>query len=381
MNFVVTHIWRTTCDHFARYLDRTGHLRLYTCGTRRFTSGIATDKQKLLPGIGAMAYLSKKTLSQYQAESLRMRMHPLIDKWTKWQLKRGDHIFSSYGYANECFIWAKKNGGTTWIDAGNSHPESFWKIMETEHKRWGCELLPVARHHYERSLRMMDQTDYICSPSRFVSQSFLERGFEPRRILENIYPIDLANFTPRDRPREKSKPLTMIYTGSLSLRKGSPYLLEAFRIVLKSVPNAKLYLTQNTHESFLPILRMFSDLPVTWFPNFRHIKLAEHLRSADIFILPSLEDGFAMVVSEALSCGLPVITTPHTGASDLITSGQNGEVVPVRDAQATATAILKWWQKIEQGHVVNTETLTQRLSQAAFEETFEGQLEGIRSTM
>ena len=126
---------------------------------------------------------------------------------------------------------------------------------------------------------------------------------------------------------------------------------------------------------------MFSDLPVTWFPNFSHIKLAEHLRSADIFILPSLEDGFAMVVSEALSCGLPVITTPHTGASDLITSGQNGEVVPVRDAQATATAILKWWQKIEQGHVVNTETLTQRLSQAAFEETFEGQLEGIRSTM
>jgi glycosyltransferase involved in cell wall biosynthesis len=74
--------------------------------------------------------------------------------------------------------------------------------------------------------------------------------------------------------------------------------------------------------------------------------LAERLRSADIFILPSLEDGLAFTVLEALACGLPAITTPNTGASDLIQSGVNGEVVPIRDPKAIADAVFKWADKI-----------------------------------
>jgi glycosyltransferase involved in cell wall biosynthesis len=92
-------------------------------------------------------------------------------------------------------------------------------------------------------------------------------------------------------------------------------------------------------------------------------------------LFPSVEDGFALVVAEALACGLPVITTPNTGASDLIHPGENGEVVPIRDPQALAQAALRWWDRIRAGERIGGyEELKSRLSFQKFEETFIGHL-------
>jgi glycosyltransferase involved in cell wall biosynthesis len=105
-------------------------------------------------------------------------------------------------------------------------------------------------------------------------------------------------------------------------------------------------LTRIVEDSMRPILPKYQDLPIDWSPPLPHSQLAERLRSADVFVLPSLEDGFARTVTEAMACGLPVVTTPNTGASDLIESGVNGEVAPIRNPQAIADAVLKWADKI-----------------------------------
>jgi len=188
---------------------------------------------------------------------------------------------------------------------------------------------------------MMPLTDYVLSPSSFVTRSFVAEGFRPEQILRNIYPVNLDYFTPRKVTRP-IRPLKVISTGSVSLRKGSPYLLEAFRLVLKRQPQARLLLTDDVMDSVKPILARYNDLPIDWAPALPHPQLAERLRSADVFVLPSLEDGFARTVTEALACGLPVVTTPNTGAADFVTPGVNGEIVPIRDAPAIAEAVLKW---------------------------------------
>jgi glycosyltransferase involved in cell wall biosynthesis len=95
-----------------------------------------------------------------------------------------------------------------------------------------------------------------------------------------------------------------------------------------------------------PILPKYQDLPIDWSPPLPHSQLAERLRSADIFILPSLEEGLVRTALEAMACGLPVVLTPHTGANDLVEPGVNGEVVPIRDPQAIADAVLKWADKV-----------------------------------
>jgi glycosyltransferase involved in cell wall biosynthesis len=340
--FVVATPFRTVCDDHARVLDRRGWLRLYAVGTRRGTAGIATDRTRLLPAWGAASYAAMRLLPAYWGEAARMALHPWFDRWVTRQLRPGDHIVSSYGYANAAFRRVRERGGRTFLDGGNSHPENFWTILTEEHRRWKYPYPPVSLRHHRRSVEMMADVDYVLSPSAFVTRSFLDRGFRREQILRNVYPLDLSQFSPSVEPRPAERPLTIISTGSLSLRKGTPYLLEAFRLVLKREPSARLMLTQVIASGLEPVLARHADLPIDWSPGLPHPLLAERLRSADVFVLPSLEDGFARTVTEALACGLPAIVTPNTGAADLVQPGINGSIVPIRDPEALAEAMLQW---------------------------------------
>jgi len=375
--FVVMAPFRTVCDHFARVFQKHEILRLYAVGTRKPTPGISPELTRLLPLFGLLSYVGTKTLSPFRAESFRFTLHPMFDHWVKQMLKPGDHILSSYGYANASFAWVRKHGGKTFLDAGNSHPENFWEIMTEEHRRWNCSLPPVARHHYERSRAMMEDVDYVLAPSAFVANSFLTRGFSPLRVLRNIYPVDLGCFVPRATPRPKDQPLRVINTGFLTLRKGTPYLLEAFRLVLKKEPGARLLLNRDVADNMKPILGRYSDLPIDWTPGLPHSLLAERLRSADVFVLASLEEGLARTSLEAMACGLPVVVTPNTGSNDLVSEGVNGSVVPIRDPQAIADAILFWWQKIKDDNYFPGAFDATRLSHDTFETTLEHQLASL----
>jgi len=285
-------------------------------------------------------------MSLKYAESFRFHLHPLFDHWVRTQLRPGDHIISSYGYANASFRWIRKNGGVTFLDGGNSHPENFWEVMMKEHRLWKCPSPPISPAHYRRSCEMLEHTDYVLSPSGYVTESFLKRGFRPEQILSSIYAIDFTHFFPSSTPRPQNRPLTIINTGSLSLRKGTPYLLEAFREVQQIYPDAKLLLSQIVEDSVVPILKRYQDLNIEWAPSLPHPQLAERLHGADLFVLPSLEEGFARSIAEALACGVPVITTAHSGLAALVTPGKNGEIVPIRSSQAVAEAILRWADRL-----------------------------------
>ena len=268
--------------------------------------------------------------------------------------------------------------GRTFLDGGNSHPRNFRKILEEEHRRWGCSDPPVSEAHLKRALDSVDHTDFVLSPSSFVTRSFLAEGFRADQILRNVYPLDLSCFTPSPVPRPAGRPLTLISTGSLSLRKGTPYLLEAYRLVRQEVPDARLLLTEVVADSARPVLAKSRDLPIEWSPALPHPALAERLRGADLFLLPSLEDGFARTVSEALACGLPALVTPNTGAADFVTPEVTGSIVPIRDPQTLAGAVLRWYEKLRVRQTP-PESLADRnaWSRETFDRTFLTQLRAL----
>ncbi len=344
--FVVATPGRSVCDDNARALEKQRLLRFIALGTRRGTAGVPSERTRLNPLVGLAAYASSRTMSRFRAESFRFGLSPWFDRWVLKQLTPGDHIISSYGYANACFTFVRRHGGKTLLDGGNSHPDNFWEVLSEEHRRWDCPQPPISRRAYERWRAMLGEVDYVLSPSSYVTGSFLARGFKPAQILQNIYPVNLSNFSPPTVARPKDRPLTLINTGGLSLRKGSPYLLEAFRLIRQKHPTARLILTQVVRDDMRDVLSKFRDLPIDWTPSVPHPELADLLRSADIFVLPSLEEGLARTVLEAIACGLPVIVTPHTGANDFVQPGLSGEVVPIRDPRAIADAVLKWADKI-----------------------------------
>jgi glycosyltransferase involved in cell wall biosynthesis len=374
-HFVVGVPFRTSYyNHYSRILVEQALLRLYALGTRRGASGVPKEVTRLFPLLGLLTYAGARALPPFHSEAFRFALYPLYDRWLRGLLRPGDHIITSYGYANASCVWVRAHGGKTFLDGGNSHPDNFWEILSEEHRRWGCRYPPIARFHYERSRRMMEHVDYVLSPSSFVRDSFLARGFRREQVLDVVYAVDLSNFKPVLQERPAERPLTIINTGSLSLRKGIPYLLEAFRLIRKEVPDARLLLTDSVMDSAKPILHRYGDLPIEWSPGLPHDRLAERLRSADLFILPSLEEGLVRTALEAMACGLPVILTPNTGSSDFVTEGSNGSIVPIRDPQAIAQAALAWWEKIRTGYRVPLADFQQQVSYERLECLFLGHL-------
>jgi glycosyltransferase involved in cell wall biosynthesis len=362
----------------ARVLATRNCLRVLAMGTRRGATGVPAELTHLKPIFGLLTYASARIMSVYRAESLRFALNPWFDRWVTRQLEPGDHLVSSYGYTNAGFKWVRQHGGKAFLSAGNSHPENFWSILEEENRRWNCAEPPVVRRHYERSRSMMEDIDFVFAPSTFVAGSFLSRGFKPEQILKDIYAVDLSRFVPATIPREKNRPLTIVSTGGLSLRKGAPYLLEAFRIVLRKHPGACFKLTSEIRDSAMPIVARYRDLPIDWAPRLPHQQLAERLQASDIFVMPSLEEGLVRTALEALACGLPVILTPNTGANDFVQPGVNGEVVPIRDAQATADAILKWAEIVmNRGSPPARHFDPELVSFQRFEREFTGQLRAL----
>ncbi len=376
-HFVVATPNRTVCDDNARALHAEGRLRFLALGTRRGTAGIPRERTRLNPWIGLCGYAAGQFLSQFREETFRFAMLPWFDRWVKRQLQPGDHLLSSFGYVNDCFAFVRQHGGKTFVDAGNSHPETYWATLEEEYARWQCPLPPFPRNWYRRSVAMMPLVDYVLSPSAHVTRSFLAHGFRPEQILRNVYPIDLTCFEPAREPRPKNRPLTIISTGAPSLRKGTPYLLEAFRLVRQSVPDARLILNDGVHDSLRPLLGRYGDLPIEWIPRLPHRELAAQLHAADVFVLPSLEEGLARTALEAMACGLPVVLTPSTGANDLVEPGVHGTIVPNRDPRAIADAVLEWWAQIAQGVRIPSAAIHERLSFATFAAEYLRQLREI----
>lgn len=257
-------------------------------------------------------------------------------------------------HAEGCDVWvgfglfslaaqraARAAGARTILERGSTHVLTQYALLAEEYRRWKCPVPPVDQRLVERQLREYDEAEHISVPSRFVHQSFVDRGTSPGRLLLLPYGADCRFFSPAMTPA--ARPFRIVTVG-LSLRKGTPYLLEAASRLgitgARGRRDMELCLVGAVAPDVAPILR---DTPVAvrHLGALSHEDLAEVYRSASVFVLPSIEEGMALSVLEALASGLPVIVTPNTGATDIIEHGREGLVIPTGDGSALAQALLQ----------------------------------------
>ena len=120
------------------------------------------------------------------------------------------------------------------------------------------------------------------------------------------------------------------------MRKGHVYLLEAWKRL--ALPNSELLLIGAVSHELEAILERYRGLfqHMSGVPNAR---LRDYYARASVFVLPSLEDGCAIVCAEAMACGVPVITTSSNGSSEVIDHGKDGFVVPAWSSEAIAECL------------------------------------------
>jgi starch synthase len=134
---------------------------------------------------------------------------------------------------------------------------------------------------------------------------------------------------------ETSKKLRVLFVGSLGQRKGLSYLFAACRRVGSAVT-----LTVIGRKTDAPCAALDRELAgVRWIPTATHRVVLREMAAHDVFVFPSLFEGFGLVLLEALAMGLPIVTPAHTAGPDLIEEGVQGFIVPIRDAAAIAARL------------------------------------------
>ena len=184
----------------------------------------------------------------------------------------------------------------------------------------------------KKEIEEYDLADFICVPSEYVKETFIKYGIKKDKIIKIPYGVDLKEFCLVESKKRKDNKFRIISTGSISVRKGSHYLLEAFKEL--SLPNLELIFVGSFDPDFKKIIKRYSNIK-----NIKFIKkqkqelLKKFYNDSDLFVLCSIEEGLAMVQAQAMACGLPVICTTNTGGSEIVDENINGHIIPIKDVQ------------------------------------------------
>ncbi len=223
-------------------------------------------------------------------------------------------------------------------------PIGHWRALEAtlreERAAWpGWEsLVPAvdfASPEFQRKDSELELADRVIVPSRFVARTLATHG--PRVAETVVVPFGAPAGVPlseRDLERAPGAPLRLVYVGAVDLRKGVPYLLRAFAGV-RGI--ATLTVVGRGGDGCAALARALAG--VRRYDSLPNAEVLALMRDADVFLFPTLFEGMALVVPEAMSQGCAVITTPNSGAEDVIRDGENGFLVPPRQVEPLVATI------------------------------------------
>ncbi|MDB4724876.1 glycosyltransferase family 4 protein [Planctomycetota bacterium] len=241
-------------------------------------------------------------------------MNASLDWYCSHVITECDALVAMSGMSLRTIRAAKKRfGATAFLERSSQHIEAQREILQLAPSG---ETVPdwVVR----RELLEYQEADQIVTLSSHCVETFLERGVPAEKVSRISLGVDTAQFSPR--PYSRAATLRILFVGTWSYRKGCDILAEA-AMGLEGV--------EVVHVGSI------GDLNFTAAPNFRHFdavdeaKLVDYYGDADVFVLPSREDGFGVVLLQALACNRRVIASDCTGGPDLVRDFELGGTVRI----------------------------------------------------
>ncbi len=288
----------------------------------------------------------------------------LFDSLVACEIKKLEQIDIFTGWANyslKSLDLAKKIGAKTIIESGSCHIKEQQILLSQEYEKWGIKRNPVYQATVNKMTEEYENTDFIMTLSDFSYQSFIRQGINPKKILKTPCGVDVDFFQQPfipgfDKPQSflaTTKKFRVIFVGMISLRKGISYLIEAWNKLNLPENSTELILVGNIQKDMYQVLKKLKiKKNINFFGSCSRDDLKKLYLESDAFVLPSVEDGFGMVIGEAMACGLPVICSKNTGASDIIQDGKHGFLVQAQNSEALAEKILWCYQNPELSKVM-----------------------------
>ncbi|MGA8596738.1 MAG: glycosyltransferase family 4 protein [Bryobacteraceae bacterium] len=273
---------------------------------------------------------SKRAPAAWKRATARWTDRKLGETAGRLATTRGAALLSYSYYGHSAFThFASSRPGM--LFQLHPHPASMRKILRAElEKHPDCALsllqeweLAVPEADFERLVAEPGMAGAWLAASAFTKSTLIENGIPAERIQVVPYGVNLERYRPAPRPRSMDGALKLLFVGRINQRKGVKYLLE----MLRRLPRKHVELT--ICGRVLDDLKIFEPFrsQVTIRPSVSPAELVEAYQTSDLFVFPSVAEGFAHVLLESLACGLPVLSTTATAAPDLVTEGIDGFVV------------------------------------------------------
>lgn len=293
-------------------------------------------------GVFAFALEKSPLPFRWRRAAIRFCDHLLGQRAAELAERNGDALLSYSYYAYSAFSHFRGNQPKILFQL-HPHPAAVRTILEREllrHPECAASLsreweLALPEPDFARLAAEPHMADHWLVASSFTRNTLCEAGIPTARIHVLPYGTDIQRFSPAPGGnRWRSGPLRLLFVGTAGQRKGINYLLNA----LDGLPAGKVELTVCGRVEESALLRdRRRSIRVRGFVSDK--ELVDVYRTAHVFVLPSLAEGFGHVLLEAMACGLPIIGTTHTAAPDLIADGQEGFVVEPGDPVALANRI------------------------------------------
>jgi glycosyltransferase involved in cell wall biosynthesis len=345
--------------HFelAQQLHRRNHLqKIYSTWpwARLKREGLPRSLVSTFPLLHTTDYLLNRTGLHSQRLSSKMNAWTALsfDRWTNSRIAPCDAFIAISGAGLLTGRNVQSQGGIFICDRGSTHQRFQENIVADEYRRWNVPQ-PLSKPHIAlREEKIYSLADAITVPSTVAQRSFVAMGLPAEKVHVIPYGVRLDQFTRTEDPPQNS--FELLFAGQVSLRKGIPYLLQAFARLKH--PNKHLTIAGAIQDHIRTLLSTLPTDNVVFTGPLPPSQLAKKMSASHLLVLPSIEEGLALVQGQAMACGCPVLATTATGAEDLFTNGQQGFIVPDRDVDALT-------QRMQQ--IADDPALQRRLSEAA----------------
>ncbi len=329
---------------YVKYIAQKGILnKIYFSYKRKFDFGLEKKYLQNYPLKEYLMYFNIRFLKGWRIEKNTLWLHEMWEKQVSNHKPKADILHIMIHGNSEKIIQKYKDSGKIVIgEAVNVFPSEQLDIMEKEYAKYDMKKKKtVDAYTKEKMIREFKACDYILTASNFVRNSFIKHGFAKEKFLLIPYGSEIN----KERSFKKTVPennIKILCVGQITFRKGQIYLLNAIQQLQKENIECELTLVGVLDEEYQSCLKK-EELD-DFYQHIEHVpndQIEEFMSTFDLFVLPSIEDGFGIVVTESLSVGVPVITTISAGASDIIEDDKNGYKVLPSSSNSIVDAIKK----------------------------------------
>jgi glycosyltransferase involved in cell wall biosynthesis len=228
------------------------------------------------------------------------------------------------------------------IERSSAHIIEQNKLLKNEFKKNNLSF-SINKNDINTEIINYELSNFISVPSDFVSRTFIENSIGKEKLFINPLGCDTKMF---QKVKKTDKKFRIISCGLASIQKGTPYLVQAIKNLSSKIDIEFWHLGKVSNE----IKNLVLDSPenIIFKGGISKDKLYRYYSQGSVFVLPSIQDGFGMVILESMSCGLPVICSENTGIRNILSKDyREGIVFETRDINSLEKAILHLYNNPE----------------------------------